>query len=158
VMTYEVMERLGRPQPSTVPLGRPLANSRVYVLDRFLALMPLGIAGELYVAGAGLTRGYLGRPDLTAERFLPASSGIESGARMNRAGDLARHLPEGVVEFLGRGDDQFKVRGFRIEPGEIEATLRSHPAVVQAAVMAREDTPGDKRLVAYIVPMEGSSV
>jgi amino acid adenylation domain-containing protein len=141
----------------TVPIGRPITNARLYVLDENMSPVPVGVPGELYVGGAGLARGYLNRPGLTAERFIPDPFSAEPGARLYRTGDSARHLPEGALEFLGRLDEQVKVRGFRIETGEIEAALRRHPGVRESIVVAREDAPGDVRLVAYTVSGEGAA-
>lgn len=137
-------------------IGRPIANTRIYILDARGQLVPQGVAGEIHIGGAGVARGYLNRPELTAGRFIPDAFSHDPLARLYRTGDLGRWLPDGSIEFLGRNDFQLKLRGFRIEPGEIEARLARCPGVLDAVVIAREDTPGDRRLVAYLRPQHGA--
>lgn len=141
-------ERLGRAQ---IPIGRPIANTRVHILDSRRQQVPIGVPGELCIGGDGVALGYADQPSLTADRFIPDPFGAPGG-RLYRTGDRARIRSDGAVEFLGRVDHQVKVRGYRVELGEVEAALREHPAVRQAVVTAREDSPGHRRLVAYVVP------
>jgi amino acid adenylation domain-containing protein len=142
--------------PQRVSIGRPIANARVYLLDAFQNPVPIGVVGEIHIGGDGVARGYLNRPELTAERFIYHSFDGEQVQRLYRTGDLARYLPDGNIEFLGRTDNQVKIRGYRIELGEIEAVLAQHPRVRESIVIASEDSGGDKRLVAYIVPRESA--
>ncbi|NOZ55918.1 MAG: amino acid adenylation domain-containing protein [Calditrichaeota bacterium] len=151
-VTYRPVDRhVAETAPGSV-IGGPIPDLQVYIVDSLLQPVPIGVAGELLVGGEGVARGYLGRPDLTAQRFVPDPFSGKPGARLYRSGDLARFLPDGDIEYLGRIDHQVKIRGFRIELGEIEAVLTSHPRVREALVMARDDLPGGKGLVAYVVP------
>jgi len=145
-------------QYRTVPIGCPIANTRIYILDDRMQPVPVGVAGELFIAGAGLSRGYHNKPGLTASVFVPYPFNKVPGQRMYRTGDLARYRSNGVIEYIGRIDHQVKLRGYRIELGEIEANLIQHPEIRDALVIAREDTPGDKRLVAYCIPASGELV
>ncbi len=153
-------------------IGCPIPDLQVYLLDQYLQLVPVGVPGEMYVGGAGVTKGYLNRPELTTERFIPSpfekdevipptplnKGGTQGGAKLYKTGDLARYLPKGELEYLGRIDNQVKIRGFRIELGEIEALLASHPQIWETVVIVRDDTTGDKRLVAYIVPQSEKTI
>ena len=140
-----------------IPIGRPISNSQIYVLDAHSQQVPSEVAGEIHIGGAGVARGYLNRPELTAELFISDPFSIEPAARLYKTGDLGRWRADGVLEYLGRNDTQVKVRGFRIELGEIEAHLTRHPQIAEAAVLAREDAPGEKQLVAYVVAKQGRS-
>ncbi|WP_163864655.1 non-ribosomal peptide synthetase [Myxococcus eversor] len=148
----------GGPLPERIPIGRPIPNTQLYVLDRQGQPVPVGVSGELHIGGAGLARGYLGRPDLTAERFVPnpfaSESSGQEGTRLYRTGDLARYLPDGTLEFLGRLDDQLKIRGHRVEAGEVEAALARHPQVIHAAVVLQRAPGQEPRLVAYVQPAD----
>ncbi|MBE7122190.1 non-ribosomal peptide synthetase [Bacillus cereus] len=140
----------------TIPIGRPIANAQVYILDQYLQPVPIGVSGELYIGGDGIARGYWNRPELTKEKFVPNPFSEDPNSRLYKTGDLVRYLPDGNIEFLGRIDHQVKIRGFRIELGEIEEVLKQHEAIKEAVVIVREDISRDKRLVAYLVIKEGT--
>lgn len=144
-------------EATTIPIGRPISNTEVYLLDSNLQPVPIGVSGELYLGGPGLAYGYLNQPDLTAEKFIPNPFSTKSGTRLYKSGDQARYLSNGNLEYIGRIDEQVKIRGFRIELGEIESALNCHSTIQQSVVMVREDSPGDKRLVAYFVPHNPSA-
>jgi amino acid adenylation domain-containing protein len=148
---------IGLREGEELPIGRPIANMQAYLLDAWGQPVPAGVPGELYLGGAGVARGYLNRPELTAERFIPHPFSDMPGARLYRTGDLARYRPDGNIEFLGRVDDQLKIRGFRVEPGEIETLLNGHPAVRESIVIGRE-ADGGTVLAAYVVPRDGQQI
>ena len=161
-VTYRPLTLADLDEDAASVIGRPIPDLQMYVLDEHLQPVPIGIPGEMYVGGAGVTRGYLNRPELTAERFISnpfGNSKVKSqNSKLYKTGDLARYLPNGELEYLGRIDNQVKIRGFRIELGEIESLLTQHPDIWETVVLLREDAPGDKRLVAYVVPQSDSSL
>jgi acyl carrier protein len=155
VLTHHITPDTPFTKSGTVPLGRPIANVRLYVLDRHREPVPVGVAGELFIGGAGVSRGYLNAPATTAEKFIPDSFTDEPGAHMYGTGDLVRYLSDGSIEFLGRVDDQIKIRGYRIEPVEVEEVLRQHEAVRAAFVTAHSENGSEKRLAAYVALASG---
>nr|WP_322692483.1 non-ribosomal peptide synthetase/type I polyketide synthase [Nostoc sp. DedSLP03] len=152
--TYSTFALIAKGTTKSPSIGRPIANTQVYILDQHMQPVPIGVAGELYIGGDGLARGYLNRPKLTQEKFVPNPFSFNKSARLYKTGDLARYLCDGNIEFLGRIDHQVKIRGFRIEPGEIEAALNNYPQIQQAVVIANADTSGNQRLIAYVVSEE----
>lgn len=144
------------PEDTEISIGKPIGNTKCYILDSHLQPVPIGVAGDLYIGGDGLARGYLNRPELTEEKFIPNPFSVQPGARLYKTGDLAKYRANGEIYYLGRGDNQIKIRGFRVELGEIEAVLAQHPAIREIVVIVREDHPGDKRLVGYPVLQEGA--
>jgi amino acid adenylation domain-containing protein len=157
VLTYAIAPEYTEGYSDTLTIGRPLTNIQIYILDSHLQPVPIGVPGELHIAGVGLARGYLNRPELTTEKFIPNPFSTDGDSRLYKTGDLARYLPNGNIEYLGRIDNQVKIRGFRIELGEIETVLNQHPQVHSVVVNAGADTPGDQRLVAYIVPQQNTA-
>ncbi|MEW6736015.1 MAG: amino acid adenylation domain-containing protein, partial [Acidobacteriota bacterium] len=156
--TYTTYTMVAREEKATVTIGRPIANTQIYIMDREMETVPVGVPGELHIGGVGLARGYLNRPELTAEKFIPNPYSSEAGARLYRTGDLARYLSDGNIEYLGRIDNQVKVRGYRIELGEIETTLRQYRGVSESVVIAAQEKLTDKRLVAYLVVEQDNEI
>jgi non-ribosomal peptide synthetase component F len=155
-VTAKILNRAQINQAQASPIGRPLSDLKVYILDHHLNQLPVGVAGEIYVGGAGVARGYLNQAERTAERFIPDPFNGDSGERLYKTGDVGRYLPNGNIEFVGRLDHQVKIRGYRIELGEIEEALRLHPVVKQTVVEVNEVGFGEKRLVAYLVSQSRS--
>jgi acyl-CoA synthetase (AMP-forming)/AMP-acid ligase II len=154
--TYQI-ERV-TDEVKSFPIGKPIANTETYILDRHRNPVPVGVIGELYIGGPGLARGYLNAPELTAEKFVVHPFSDDSQARLYKTGDLARYLPDGNIEFLGRIDNQVKIRGFRIELGEVETALARHPSLSESVVMAHGQVASERSIVAYVVPINGQDV